>query len=331
MNRRGRKSRILVKMAQDRFYACEVCHSDSNVFLETIFKRCGFTQSEMKRAAAQITCPGCESSLELLDYVEPYPPERLRFDKMFSRDARKLADLDQFIRQFHTLPALHATGKELAAAVRKARITVLAPQKWYRCIGGKKANVEGVFPAQPQRAYRFNHTGQLAVYLADDPRTAVVEVLQEDKLKEVRAGLWIADVEISSPLRVLDVRMPMPFIDHKRQPSILQTLLTGSFLREKKKRKGQFQPQYLVTRFVSDLVRYRNLDGVYYTSCHEYPFRDDVFGTNLVVFNPNYRSFATVETLTAIKWSHREDEMPLGLPSMLLERIRHGDPYAGRT
>jgi hypothetical protein len=72
MNRRGRKSRILVKMAQDRFYACEVCHSDSNVFLETIFKRCGFTQSEMKRAAAQITCPGCESSLELLDYVEPY-------------------------------------------------------------------------------------------------------------------------------------------------------------------------------------------------------------------------------------------------------------------
>ena len=166
-------------------------------------------------------------------------------------------------------------------------MTVLAPQKWYRCVGGKKVSVERVFPAQPQRAYRFNHTGQLTLYLADDPRTAVVEVLQEDKLKEVRAGLWIADVEISSPLRVLDVRMPMPFIDHKGQPSILQTLLTGSFLREKKKRKDQFQPQYLVTRFVADLVRYRNLDGVYYTSCHEYLFRDDVFGTNLVVFNPN--------------------------------------------
>lgn len=321
MNRRGRKTSVLVKMAQDRFYACEVCHSDSNVFLETIFKRCGFTQREMKRAAAQITCPGCESSLNLSDNVEPYPPERLRFDKMLSRDAPRLTDLDQFLRQFPTLPALHATGKELAVAVKKARVTVLAPEKWYRCIGGKKVSVERVFPAQPQRAYRFNHTGQFALYLADDPRTAVVEVLQEDKLKEVRAGLWIADVEINSPLRVLDVRMPMPFIDHKGQPSILQTLLSGSFLREKKKRKDQFQPQYLVTRFVADLVRYRNLDGVYYTSCHEYPFRDDLFGTNLVVFNPNYRSFTTVRTLTAIKWSHSEGDMPLGLPAMLLERI----------
>jgi hypothetical protein len=250
----------------------------------------------------------------------PYTPSELRFDKLLMYHFPRLVDLGHFIKQYPTLAALHKTGKELAAAVGKARVSVVEPRRWFRCLDGKSADIERVFPIQPQRAHRFNHVGQLAFYLADDPRTAVLEVLQEEKYKEVPAGLWLAVVDINSPLRVLDVRMPLPFVNHKGQPSILQTLIAGSFLREKKTRKDDCETQYRVTRFVADLVRDRKLDGIYYTSCHEYPYRDDVFGTNLVILKTHYRSICTVsEKLTPIKWSQSMENPPLGLPAMLVE------------
>jgi RES domain len=214
---------------------------------------------------------------------------------------------------------LHPIGKEVAAGVSKAHIKVLQPQKWYRCIEAEKVDLNRIFPTSPQPPHRFNHAGQTAFYLADDPRTAVIEVKQEDILKEVRVDLWIVAFEISSPLRVLDARMPM-LSGHKRQPSILQTLLTRSFLREKRRDKGRFQPQYLLTRFVADLVRKRNLDGIYYTSCHEYPYRDDVYGTNLVIFNSEYKSFTSAAAPTRVSWS-REDDPGLGFSSMVVDAM----------
>lgn len=187
--RTRRRTSALTRIARDRFWACEACHHEAAEFLETIFTRCGFTKREKERAAAEITCPGCESPLGLLDYVLPYSPEELRFHKMLVRDSPRLAGLDSFIHQFPTLAPLHPTGSELAAAVARAHVRILPPRKWYRCFGGRRINLDRIFPSQPQKAYRFNHAGQTALYLADDPRTAVIEVRQEDTLKEVRTGL----------------------------------------------------------------------------------------------------------------------------------------------
>jgi hypothetical protein len=323
MKRRGRRTKYLVAMAQSRFYGCEVCNnSNSSDFLEEIFERCGFTKKEMKRVERDITCPGCESNMDMMDQVAAYSAEELRFENTVLRQTPKFLKLQNFIMAYPSLAASHETAKELERAVKRARITVLHPRDWYRCVGGKKINNEAVFPRQPQRAYRFNHSGQMAFYLAEKPEGAVIEILQGKKQEDRTGGLWIADVAIRSPLRVLDVRMIMPFMDHyKGQPSLLQTLLAVGLLRRKKNRTGQFQPQYLETRLIADLVRRRKLDGIYYTSCQEYPFRDDVFGTNLVIFNPNYRTFTEVKALSRIKWMKaKEDAGLFGLPVMVIQK-----------
>jgi hypothetical protein len=97
---RGGRTSVLIDVAQGKFWACEACHKDATEFLETIFARCGFTKREMKRVAGEITCPGCENNLELLDYVVSYSPEELRFHSLLMRDTPRLAELASFIRNF---------------------------------------------------------------------------------------------------------------------------------------------------------------------------------------------------------------------------------------
>jgi hypothetical protein len=76
-------------------------------------------------------------------------------------------------------------------------------------------------------------------------------------------------------------------------------------------------PQYQVPRFVADLVRGRKLDGILYTSSKEYPFRPDVFGTNLVLVGNDVTEIVRIAEPKLFRWMESQDNF--GLKEMTLD------------
>ncbi|MFZ0804143.1 MAG: RES family NAD+ phosphorylase [Terriglobales bacterium] len=168
----------------------------------------------------------------------------------------KLEALNEFMQQFPTLALSHPVGQRLFREVTTGMAETLAPKTWFRGAGQKAITAERFLPnpTEPQRPYRFNHSGQPALYLAAEAETAVVEALQERKANT--AKLWIAQIAIEKELRVLN------FNAAKTSSLFLEVLLLSSLLRTPRKKPGHFQPQYLLTRLLADIARRKGFDGI---------------------------------------------------------------------
>jgi hypothetical protein len=161
------------------------------------------------------------------------------------------------------------------------------------------------------RPYRFNHSGQRALYLAAEEETAVVETLQEHKAKPLR--IWVAEMTLQKKLEVLDVAAGA------NQSLFLRTLVLSTILQTPRKKPGHFQPQYLLTRFLADIARRKAIDGILYRSSQEYPFTYEMRGINLVILRPDYRDFVTVRKYESRAWRHTGDWRALEPQRMVLE------------
>jgi hypothetical protein len=104
----------------------------------------------------------------------------------------------------------------------------------------------------------------VALYAADSPDTAAAEVLEGD--------VWIAGLTIRRPLRLLDVRIR---ILGEENP---QGLLLAGLNFSEPKHEGDAAPrEWIVTRFIADLVRQRpSVDGILYTSSRLPPLAKNI-------------------------------------------------------
>ena len=103
---------------------------------------------------------------------------------------------------------------------------------------------------------------------------------------------------------------------------LLEGLVFKGALQQRVRQNQEAAPEYHVPRYIADLVRYRKLDGIIYTSSKEVPFRPDVFGTNLVILDPNFRNFVKVEEYGLYEWLQTTCNPPFNLPSMKLDHVR---------
>jgi len=314
---RGRLTKALVRLAQVRFYACETCNKDQSFTpLEDILERCRFSKAEIKRLDGNVSCPACESYLTLLDDVADYSADELgenrRLETGFQKYVPQFNALNDFLRQFPSLGLLHPVGRKLLSAVRKANTEELEPKTWCRGDGRKHiSSAEQFLGYDPMRPYRFNHAGQRALYLATEEETAVVETLQERKGKPLR--IWLAEISVQRKLRVLNVATGA------NHSLFLQTLVQSTVLHTPRKKPGYFQPQYLLTRFLADIVRRKGIDGIIYVSSQEYPFTYEMRGTNLVILRSDYRDCVTAGKYERRAWKHIGDWMKLEPERMVLE------------
>lgn len=319
MKTRGRLTRELVRIAQERFHGCEACaKNEAFTPLEEVLERCRLSQSEIRRLDGNVPCPGCEQYLTLLDVVADYSPEEFRENRRLIAGLKKylpqLESLNGFVQQFPTLGLLHPMGQTIFEAVKKAKVEELEPSVWYRGDGRKHfSSAEQFLGSDPIRPYRFNHAGQRSLYLAKEGETAVVETLQERKANAVK--VWLAEISVRKPLRVLNIGTGT------NQSPLLEILIMSSLLRTPRSKPGVFQPQYLLTRFLADIVRSRRLDGIVYTSSQEYPFTFETRGTNLVILRPDYRDFVTVGKYGKRVWKHTGNWLALDPERMVLEPI----------
>jgi RES domain-containing protein len=317
MTKRGRRTSVLRRLAQSRFYGCEVCSkNDAFTPLEDVLERCRFSQREIRRLDGDISCPGCESYLNLSDNVADYSEGDLkrirRLDRGFRAYLPQLQALNEFMQQFPTLALSHPVGQRLFREVTAGMAETLPPKTWLRGAGQKTMTADRFLPnlAEPQRPYRFNHSGQPALYLAAEAETAVVEALQERKANT--AKLWIAQIAIEKELRVLNINAA------KTSSLFLEVLLLSSLLRTPRKKPGHFQPQYLLTRLLADIARRKGFDGILYPSL-EYPYTYEVRGTNLVLLNPAYSDFVKLGPFQRHIWKQISECPPFDLPQMRLE------------
>ena len=320
MKTRGRLTRELARRAQARFHGCDAC-SEAFTSLEEVLERCRLSKVEIQCLDGKISCPGCGKYLTLLDDVADYSAEELkenrRLDAGLEKYIPKFKLLNDFMQRFPTLGLLHPVGEKIFRAVKKANVEVLEPKTWYRGDGRKHVSSVGDFlGSDPMRPYRFNHAGQRAFYLATEEETAVVETLQERKDRTLR--IWLAEISVQKRLRVLNLAT------RTNQSLFLEILIRSSLMQTPRRAPGYFQPQYLLTRFLADVVRWKGLDGILYTSSQEYPFTYEIRGTNLVILRPDYRDFVKPGRYERRAWKHTGDWLALDPERMVLDTWEAG-------
>lgn len=265
---RSRLTRLLVDVAREWFYACEVCFK-SEAFdpIEDALAPLHLKPRELKRLLKRLTCPRCESPvgsgmLVVTPTVEQLKQSRLskKFDPLYSRQLREIRE---FLIKYPMLGAEHPFGKLLSRVMKRAKRSTVEPSVWYRAT---RYSDEPKFEPRPQReatrANRYNQIGQVAWYLASDEKTAAVETLREPKAGDPR---WIARVTLLEPIVVLDLRSVIWGEDPIRQ-WILRNVVDSRFISEPTSDIEDTRPEYRVPQFVADLARTRKLRGILYDS-----------------------------------------------------------------
>ena len=326
LRKRGRSTRTLVRIAYSKFFACENCMKDqASEYIDELLERPRMTSAERRRLEANLFCPNCEAHLDPhYDQVVSHTDEELRVLRRRTlwskRYGHRFKRFHEFLTKHPSLGAAHPIGKRLAQAVRQAPTINLAPKTWYRArnpIKNRRLTVADFLPPDPRKVSispgRFNHAGQSAFYVADSAKTAAVE-----KLGKQEAQIWIAEVTITRPIRILDVRTMRLLEDDPSFPLVLAGLVYEGVV--SRPTAGDLSyPQYHIPRYIADLVRLRKLDGIIYTSSKEYPFRPDVFGTNLVIVRPGLQEIIRTKEPRLFRWT---ESKIFWLPEMRPEEIK---------
>jgi hypothetical protein len=115
-------------------------------------------------------------------------------------------------------------------------------------------------------AGRFHSPGQRALYVADDPVDATVELVRDDPTEE--GTVWIKEFRFERPLRVIDLSVSI-LGTHNTLPLLLEGV---RFTVRRPAGRGPASEEYHVTRYVADLVRKRDVDGLVHTISRAHPF-----------------------------------------------------------
>jgi RES domain-containing protein len=279
MQRRTQLTRNLLPLLEERVAGCNLCAKQrAQVPVEEVCERLRFTLAETRRATKSFICPSCEAGPHLYETVAEWEPDewadllrRRRWQKLY---ASTLQSLVKHLEKTPGLALLHPAGRDLQAAVRRARISTVEDSRWWRacCAGNLVPPLASRFlPADPHRVSippgRFNHAGQVALYAADSPDTAAAEVLGESE-----GDVWIAGLAFRRPLRLLDAGIR---ILGEGEPQGL--LLAGLNVSAPRHVSDKAPREWIITRLIADFVRQRpSVDGILYASSRLLPFAKNI-------------------------------------------------------
>lgn len=279
--KRGRLTRQLLSLAEWQVAGCNLCSGHKpQLLVEELGERLRFRRLETKRLVRSLMCPQCEAGPHIYDTIAEYEPNELadvrRSRRWSARYERRLMSLVELLERTPSLGLADETGRLLQTAARRARIVSITSNPWWRgcCKNTAAAPPPARFlPADPHvvkiPAQRFNHAGQRALYVSDSPETAAGEILREEE-----GRLWMAQLSFQRPLRLLDIRVSI-----LGDGSTQGVLLAGLNLSAPTKPDDAAPREYVLTRFIADLVRRRpTADGIVFTSSRRLPF-----GANVVL------------------------------------------------
>lgn len=289
--RRGRPTATLLSLASERFHGCEECWEDNAYWwLEDVLKPLRLRVNERKRLMRVLACPRCDSPLRDFHYdrVVGYEANEIRDARRLSQARRRHRDsltaFHSFLLKYPTLGGLHPVGQQLTKIVKRAKKRTLEPGVWYRARRdeGEVRTADDFMPPDPQQhqlsAGRFNSAGQLGYYLAQASELAAIEVTGE---RDTTKRVWIAEVKVQQPLRVLDLTIQIFGTIHQ-QPLVITGLVYSGALSDYGEDRSL--PQYRVPQFIADILRCQKVDAIVYTRRRDSGFPNpEAWGTNLVI------------------------------------------------
>lgn len=258
-----------------------------HVDLEDLLNDCGIEEEHWEEVLEDLQCPSCGTPLtELGDEVEV----KSEYDKQVEAILEKaksvaiIQKLKAFNSHLKEYPYLglcdpQGTGSEILSKIQGRRGYKLRPREWYRA---RRINEESrIFASEemgapdPRKVYiregRYNHTGQVFLYLANSPEVAFKEIKSE---KQNLCA--IQKYKISEDLSVLDLRQDYSDIDIRVDLLVLAIIYNG-FIYRKPLEESSWKPEYFIPRFISDCARKEGYDGILFSTVFGY-------GENLAVF-----------------------------------------------
>jgi hypothetical protein len=278
--RLGRRTSKLLTLAHGRLSGCATCMPDCvNADIDDTLRPLRLNSHERARLFRVLRCPGCGDDIRPFQDVQAYEPNELREMRRQERWHREyrpiLTKFDRFVAAYPSLGGLHDVGKRLASAIERARVVTLpAGSLWFRATREQEATDPNFVH---KGGGRFHGPGQRALYVADDPIGATVELLREDMTKE--STVWIKELTLTRAVRVIDLSITL-LGTHSPLPLLLEGM---RFSVRRLAEEGPASDEYHLTRYIADLVRKRSVDGLVHTSSRVHPFRDDVFSSNLLL------------------------------------------------
>ncbi len=243
-------------------------------------------EKSLERILPHLKCQGCgHDSFQWGDSVGIKTKYDIDLDNLYSESDRKF--LKSFQKLEETLiktPALgykNPLGKRIAKELEKGTLTTTTISGTFHRArkhedGKKKFTSNEMFLPEVGICGegRYNHNGQPHLYLSNNTYTAYSEASQ---FLKSGYNIYTQQYEINNSIdKILDLSHDLYELSLST-PLILVSLY--NFIEKKDRKKGNYMPDYYLSRFIADCAKAAGYNGIKYVSALHYN------GYNVVLFN----------------------------------------------
>jgi hypothetical protein len=236
-----------------------------------------------EEVADLVSCPCCGNSFELWEDVGRKSEGELHYESLmaewYENHEHRLDAFYEFLTTYPYLGTAHDFGKEIRKVISEFPSTTVSNDLFYRARrieSGREYSLEDFVPPDPAKCFvgegRYNHAGQVVMYLSADKIGAAVECIRDG---ENRA--WIHGFRISQIEKILDLTADEDWADENIQLLAFGLIHSGA-VRRFADRSNSWKPEYFVPRFIADCAREKGFNGILFKSVRHW-------NSNLVLFN----------------------------------------------
>jgi hypothetical protein len=245
---------------------------------------CGIPEGYQSGVADQLSCPNCGTELDLTCEVglqTNYEAELSKREKTAkSIYTKEIKSFEDQLQEFPMLALRHKFARKINKAISEHKLPVTTLEgKFYRArrlsddkIFNKKDMLHA--PIGKPTDGRFNHAGQSHLYLSTEKETAMLEVIESESM------VWYCSVKIEKPIdKILDLDINWNE-ESETTPILLHALNINRSIQRSDRNKGNWRPDYYMTKFIMDCAKSSGYNGIKYLSAKFPP------SYNYVLFYP---------------------------------------------
>ena len=282
-----------VGLVQSQIRSCSYCQPyeggviwvlGDQTGLDTLLDENDVPETLREEVAQRLRCPGCgNEGFERYDDIGVHTAEELederRWNEWYAKWQPQLDDFADYLRKYPYLGAKHRMGRKILRSIGEFPLSTISSQIWWRArkpLESKAMSVDDMIAPPPSAAKsegRFNHYGQVVLYLASSPTGALAEVLNRN------AGeclAWIQEFTLTDVTEIIDLTAPELWKFDDR--SLLTVGLEHNLRQWRPDPESPWKPEYFVPRFIADSAREAGRSGIMFESHKHYD-------KNLVLFN----------------------------------------------
>jgi hypothetical protein len=242
------------------------------------------SEEYLEKILPHIECPSCGNVFEYLsDDVGIMSEYEIKFQEKYDAiveiEKDKIQAFYNFLSKYPYLGSEHEVGQEIAKEIKIMPLETINNKIYYRARkpeNGKIFRHRDMYkPPQNKNIPegRFNHYGQSHLYLGETEELCAME-----KANEKKELLWMQKYKIIKLERILDVSEYISPYNIDEIPLFFAGLFYSGLINVQKSNNISWTPEYFIPRFIADVARHNEINGIIYQSTK-------TIGRNLVIFD----------------------------------------------